>query len=364
MLTSDLFDVLVLGGGPAGCAAAIELARGGLSTLVVERSDYSGARVGDTLHPDVAPWLDRLGLWELFATVPCLEAPGIVSLWGGSVPAETDFLFHPFGPGWHLDRRRFNAMIAEAARRAGATVLVGTALRTCQADAAGIWAIGIETAKGRGVLRGQWAIDATGRAAWFIRRQGVRPVVKDHLVGVVAYFDPPGPLDLRLFLEAVPDGWWYAAPLPDRRVLAAFMTDHDLLPRDAAGLATFWARQLEATRLIAILVPPLPASTPLRVVAANSMWAVTVAGPRWVAAGDAAMTHDPLAGQGIHQALASGWHAARAVIAARDGIPNAAEEYQASLESAFHAYWAERNQRYASVEYWPSYPFWRRRALG
>jgi 2-polyprenyl-6-methoxyphenol hydroxylase-like FAD-dependent oxidoreductase len=55
------FDVLVLGGGPAGCAAVIELAGQDRIVALVERSEYDADRVGDTPAPEAVPWLDRLG---------------------------------------------------------------------------------------------------------------------------------------------------------------------------------------------------------------------------------------------------------------------------------------------------------------
>src|SRR6266446_4911731 len=97
-------DVLILGGGPSGCAAAITVAQSGHSTTLLERSDYCGVRFGESLAPETAPWIARIGLSATVREVPGLVSPGIQSLWGGFLPAETDFLFNPFGPGLHVDR--------------------------------------------------------------------------------------------------------------------------------------------------------------------------------------------------------------------------------------------------------------------
>src|SRR4051812_46217267 len=131
------FDVLILGGGPAGCAAAIALARAGRPVAVLERTRYADDRVGETLAPEVSPWLARLGAAEALRAVPGVESPGVVSLWGGAAPGETDFLFNPYGPGRHVDRTRLDAALADAAEAVGAVVVRGFAPARCRRTADG-----------------------------------------------------------------------------------------------------------------------------------------------------------------------------------------------------------------------------------
>jgi 2-polyprenyl-6-methoxyphenol hydroxylase-like FAD-dependent oxidoreductase len=119
----DRYAVVVLGGGPAGSAAAGKLlARNpGLPVLLVERSSYDRPRIGEALHPGVEAALRELGAWEAFLAEPHLPAYGTRALWGSDEPIENEFLFHRNRQGWHLDRARFDAMLARLAEERGAT---------------------------------------------------------------------------------------------------------------------------------------------------------------------------------------------------------------------------------------------------
>src|SRR5439155_14351816 len=92
----------------------------------------------------------------------------------------------------------------------------------------------------------------------------------------------------------------------------------------------------------------------LRPVVARTAWAGTVAGPGWLAVGEAAMGFDPLFGLGVCQALASGWLAARAVLEGASGL----RKYQSWSESQFAGYLERRKQMYRGVTRWPNSPFW------
>ena len=118
-------DVIVLGGGPAGAATAIALARLGWSVTILERSHYESARIGETLPPDIKHLLIALGVWDQFLADNPLESPGIASAWGQAELYDNDFIVNPHGPGWHVDRKRFDAMLARAAEEQGVEVLRG-----------------------------------------------------------------------------------------------------------------------------------------------------------------------------------------------------------------------------------------------
>lgn len=362
MSTTDpqaTYDVAVLGGGPAGAAAAIELARHGQRVLVLEQSLYDGVRIGETLPPQAAPWLERLGVLDTLASVPHVPAPRVLRVWENSAALADPLSFNSHRNGWHIDRRRFDALLIDVAERAGAIVRRGALALACRQRSDDVWHVQFDCGGRRVEVDARWLIDATGRRSWLLRREGVHPRLLDRLVGLLGYGGARFSGEADLIVEATPTGWWYSAPLPGQRAVAAFMTDSDLIPRDGRGLVPFWEEQRARSELISRLHGPL---TSLRTVVARSAWSGTVASGRWLAVGDAAMAFDPLFGLGICQALASGWSSARVLLDARAHDTTATGRYQSWSESRYRDYLAQRKRIYSCVTRWLDSPFWQRRA--
>jgi 2-polyprenyl-6-methoxyphenol hydroxylase-like FAD-dependent oxidoreductase len=111
---------VVLGGGPAGCAAALALRRSGTGTVVVvESGTYGAERIGESIPPATRRLFARLGLLEAFEREGHEPCYGSCSSWGGDVLGYNDFTVSPDGSGCHLDRRRFDAFLARCATEAG-----------------------------------------------------------------------------------------------------------------------------------------------------------------------------------------------------------------------------------------------------
>jgi flavin-dependent dehydrogenase len=357
-------DVLVLGGGPAGAAAALILARGGLTVVLVERNSTACSyRPGEALPPTAAAILFRLGVWEAFLAAGHRRSPGIVADWGGGPPTEIDFLLSAHGPGWHIDRARFDADLVAAARAAGVEVLNGRRASACDHCADGRWRVQFDGDHGvrSTTVSASWVIDATGRSAWFARRHGARSRSLDRLIGMVADAESAAEADRRLALEACADGWWYSAVLPGDRAVVAWMTDADLVPRSREDRRRCWLERLGRTQLVRARLGGPKRIGRLRVVAARSSRLDRVSGPGWVAVGDAAMALDPLSGRGIVKAIESGQAAAEALLAWFGGDLEAPSRLAGHFASTFDRYRDLRLAYYARERRWPDAAFWGRR---
>jgi flavin-dependent dehydrogenase len=368
------FDAIVAGGGPAGAAAALVLARAGRSVLLAEARP-GGFKVGESLPPGVRPLLRDLGVLERFERDRHLPAHGTSATWGGGEPRRVDFIFDPNGPGWHVDRGRFDAMLRDAAREAGAQVREGLTVRDLRRERTAGWevrlgcggAAGADIAARRGTrvieARCRAIVDATGRRPQVPRRVGARRHRLDRLVsvyGVVRAVE--GDVDARTLVEAAPGGWWYTALVPDGRRVISFITDGDLMPaalRTADGLAA----ALDETKHVVALAAGYLELGP-RVAPAHGAVLAPPMGPDWIAVGDAAIALDPLSSQGILTALYTGMSGGRALDASMSGDPTPMQEHVSRIASIGARYEGARAEFYALESRWRDEPFWARRRAG
>ncbi|MFY9579049.1 MAG: FAD-dependent monooxygenase [Gaiellaceae bacterium] len=354
-------DVLVLGGGPAGSAAARTLACLGKSVVVVERSTYHDWRPGESLPPQARTTLAELGVVERLLELEPATSFGIRACWGQSDPYAIDFILDASGTGCQVERPRFDAMLASAAADAGAALVTGARLFALEVEGC-CWHAGVETAGQRRVFRARALVDATGRSAVVARRLGVRRRSFDRLIGLVGLVDRPesAAVDSNLLLEAVEDGWWYSAPLPRSRMTVAFMTDADLISSRACASASAFTARLRQAPYTTERVQEFRLRD-LRVRSAATARLDEPSGAGWLAVGDAAEAHDPLAGIGLTKAIDSGRRGARALAAALDGDAEAKTRYAADTAASFRRYLRQRAEQYARERRWATSPFWRRR---
>lgn len=358
-------DVAILGGGPAGATTALLLRQHtGLSVALIERSTYQPPRIGETVSPDSRRLLQRLGIWEAFVKDQHLPSQGTCSCWGSATPGYNDYLFSPWGPGWHLDRERFDRMLAAEARARGAHVLTDTEPTHWEPHSRGGYTLHLATGDTPFTLQARFVVDATGRRAVFASSQGAHRHMADRALGFYGFFHiPPGKnFDTYTLVETCREGWWYSARLPGDRVAVGLMGDGESLRGLKQHEPRSWLSLLKQTQMTQQRLAGCAfADASLLALPASVSLLDRVQGQNWIAVGDAACTYDPLSSQGILKALRSALMATEALERAARGDSAGLHAYAARVREQFQEHLAIRRGFYRQETRWSEAPFWKNR---
>lgn len=362
------YDVAIAGGGPAGAAAGVMLARAGLRVLLADAGGGRAYKIGEGLPPSARHLLRDLGALDRVLADSHRPSHGTLAFWSSDTPHTNDFMFQLHGEGMQLDRLRFDATLLELARDAGAEIVRDARLSLAtQTDGADIHRLSLRSHEAEHRIECRWLIDASGRPATLARALGATRIEHDALIAFHMRLASDGGSDQdgRTWVEAVENGWWYSVLLPSQERLIAFLSDADLVDRRALltreGL---WHALQDAPHLHTHCRQHryLPSSTPHGADACSSQLDRAAGGDakgkRWLAAGDAGLAFDPLSSKGIANALYTGLRGAEAVIA---GDSTTTSRYADHLLDIHRVYRAQLQDFYTLQTRWPISGFWRRR---
>lgn len=363
-------DVLILGAGPAGCATALALRRGGVPrVLMLEKASRRPFAIGESASPGVPALLSRLGLDPKLEHLGHLPYYGNLSVWGDAEPAVDDFLRRGLPHGYHLDREAFDRWLREEALAAGA--MLCTPVEHIQ----------VERTERRFTVRYQYGgnvvelraallVDATGRSAFLARQMGAGIHRSDRLVALALLAEPVETSRLRglSIVEAFEDGWIYAAGLPGGQCMITVMSDDDIAREGRYREPSVFRALIQNTRHIGPALR-LPEEIQVVTAAAASQYSDRAVGAGWIAVGDALIAFDPLTSSGIAGALDDGLSAAATILAwylseNREEALAASRAYAERAEATLQRYFREHRAWYGREQRFADRAFWARRHAG
>ena len=312
-------DVLIVGAGPAGCAAAIRARQSGLSVEIIEAKPVPGLAPGETLHPGIEPLLKQLGVLDQVVRAGFRRHLGI---W---IEREGQRQFSPYGEdkdgpwrGFQVDRRMFHQILQQAALDAGATLIRNASPQAVLTAGGRVRGVVIEDRH----VRANWTLDATGRSAWLARTLALPASWRSPPLRGRFGWGKSGwkHLDDQPSFVFRDDGWDWHAPLGPTRIAWVTLRIGEN-NRHPAGIDLTWRFHPRC------------------------------AGPGFFLLGDAAATLDPASSHGVLRAMMSGVLAGHLVAGCQyEGVTERAviESYRTWLCAQFTSDEQRMRQEYAN----------------
>lgn len=375
---TEASDVLIIGGGPAGAAAARLLATWGHRVLLVTKPDTGAPSLAESLPPSCRKLFAAIGLVDAIDAAGFYRTTGNTVWWGGRGRRSENFADD--ATGYQVLRRELDRVMIGQAEAAGATIVRATA--KVQGSTFKVHSgfkgsertettVEYETAEGeRGICAARYVLDCSGRAGVIARRSLRKPEPRQATLAIVGVWQKEDGWGLEeeshTLVEAYEDGWAWSVPTSPATRHVAVMVDPRVtdLERSKRVDAIYRAELQKAGELARVVAGATPVGSAWGC-DASPYDATRYAGAGFLLVGDAASFIDPLSSYGVKKALASAWLAAIVThtCLVRPEMEAAALELFSSREAEMYASCQRQAARhFQAVATLRQHPYWTGRA--
>lgn len=357
------YQIAIIGAGPAGCSCAIALQKLGISDIIIlDNSKIGKFQIGESVPPDINSIFKQLDIFESFLKENHEPCYGSCSYWGSELRGYNDSILSPFGHGWHLDRSKFNQFMIVEAKKTGSKILTNSTYETSYKKNEG-YQIKVNTKDGETkIINANFVIDASGSKGVFASQNNSEKINDRHLVCLGMQFKNSGTKEISKLthLESVENGWWYAARIPNNKLLVTFYTIPEIVKNKNLQNTNNWLKLLKKATNTSNWIADMEVSDKkIQGYYAPTFCLSQITGENWLTIGDAASSYDPITSQGIIKSMIQGIRAAEIIKHYNNGNEDALNHFEKEIKEQYNTYSTSRTYFYNLEQRWVQSPFWK-----
>jgi flavin-dependent dehydrogenase len=323
-MSSSEYDVVVIGGGPAGSTTSTILAQHGLRVGLFEREKFPRFHIGESLIPETYWVLKRIGMLEKMQRSHFVKKYSVQFV-NANGKLSAPFYFwdnkpHECSQTWQVVRSEFDLMLLENAREHGVDAYDGVHVVEVVFDRDRATGVRISENGERREVRAKVVVDASGQAAMLQNRFKLRlwdPILNKGAIWTYyqgAYRDTGRDEGATLVLQTpTKKGWFWYIPQHDDIVSVGVVAPFDDLFKGRGPHEKTFHEEVDRCPALKGRISKATRVTGYFATRDYSYRSKTVAGDGWVLVGDAFGFLDPLYSSGVLLALKSGELAADAI---------------------------------------------------
>jgi flavin-dependent dehydrogenase len=348
------YDICVVGGGPAGIAAAVKLYRLGFNTLLIDAGSQFNRPDVNSVSPAVLTLLSTIGL-NTEQIEKCFTPIQHARIRWTGAEEETN---QP--SGFLIHRHIFDNELMNSAKQLGVQVMQPASVISCR-HIHDYWELLVFQSGTYSILKTNFLVDATGKKS-VLRGSKIRTGVQT--IAITGSWKNTSRPEKTTWLESAPENWLWGAKISDDFLHVTVFTD----PSALDGRSRLMRQYVSAIKGSILFRDCLQDSVAGELVAVEvtPYYYKHAAGGHFIKIGEACTGLDPLSSQGIQSAVANAIQGAivvNTIFSKPDRQDIALEFYSARQQESIRDHLLIRSKSYSSALCWQDQPFWKNRTM-
>ncbi|MCP5005580.1 MAG: NAD(P)/FAD-dependent oxidoreductase [Planctomycetes bacterium] len=349
-----IFDVCVIGGGPAGSTIATMLCKFGYKVVLIEKEAFPRPNIGLSLTPGIHHFLDLLNVREEVEKAGFIKSIRAIVSWGQKEPFEKENDDGKYG--YHVDRGIFDQILLNNAMTHGVKLYQPYTCKKVKCDKDDNLKIVLKGNNSK-IVSARFIVEATGNSS-VLPSKKIQYLAKS--VACYAYWNIPGVKDETAYIEAGSNHWYWGAPCSKDTFAVCVFSDPKDLKINSISVEEFYLKKLKESKYLNFCLGGKIRGK-INVCATTGFYDDNPVGHNHIKVGNASFSVDPLSSQGVQKAIMSAYQGSivvNTILSCKHEAKDAIEFYQCMQKNTVEQHKKWTQDFYFQHKEYKENPFW------